>query len=74
MCSTMLGIRCVGMCGCQSGYPFFCFSAKPTQRACARDLPLDRKDGGRKVREKPEGHSQQKGAEETSRQNRLVRR
>ena len=33
---------------CQSKDPFVCFGAKPTQRACARDLPRDRK----KTREK----------------------
>ena len=39
----MLGIRCVGVGECQSEDPFVCFGAKPTQRACARDLPQDRK-------------------------------
>ena len=40
---TVLGIRCVGVGECQSEDPFVCFGVKPTQRACARDLPLDRK-------------------------------
>ena len=43
MCNTMLGIHCVGVCGCQSDDSFVCFGAKPTQRACVRDLPRDRK-------------------------------
>ena len=50
----MLGIRCVGVCGCQSDNPFVCFGAKPTQRAFAWDLPRDRK----KTRE---GRSQRRG-------------
>ena len=43
----MLGIRCVGVWGCPSDDPFVCFRAKPTQRACARDLPRDRKRKGK---------------------------
>ena len=43
MCDMMLGIRCVGVGECQSEDPFVCFGAKPTQRACVRDLPRDRK-------------------------------
>ena len=40
----MGGIRFCGCeCGCQSEDPFVFFGAKPTQRACARGLPLDRK-------------------------------
>ena len=36
----MGGLRfCV--CGCQSDNPIVCFGAKPTQRACARDLPQE---------------------------------
>ena len=47
LCDTMLGICCVGVCECQSENSFVCFGAKPTQRACARDLPWDQKDEGR---------------------------
>ena len=69
----MGGIRfCV--CGCQSENPFVCFSAKPTQRACARDLPRDQKDEGSEVREKTEESSQQKGAAEIIRDERPVKR
>ena len=69
----MDGIRfCV--CGCQSENPFLCFCAKPTQRACARDLPRDRKDKGKKVREKIEENSQQRGAEKDSRYERSTKR
>ena len=71
MCDTMLGIRCVGVCGCQSKNSFVCFGAKPTQRACARDLPLDRKNAGRKVREKTEEGIQQKAPEEDSQEMRV---
>ena len=39
----MLGIHCVGVSECQSEDPFVCFGVKPTQRACAQDLPRDRK-------------------------------
>ena len=42
-CDTMLGIRGVGVGKCQSEDSFVCFGAKPTQRACARDFPRDRK-------------------------------
>ena len=70
----MLGIRCVGVCGCQSENSFVYFGAKPTQRACARDLSRNWKDEERKVREKRRDQSpvrieesQQKGAEENSR-------
>ena len=62
----MLGIRCVGVCGCQSEDPFVCFGVKPTQRACARD----QKDEGRKVREKIED-SQQKVQGEDSQEMRV---
>ena len=68
-CDTIDGIHFCG-CGCQSENPFVCFGAKTTQRACAPDLPWDRKDQGRKV----PGNSQQKGAEEDSRQERSVKR
>ena len=34
----MGGIR-FSVCGCQSDNPFVCFDTKPTQRACAQDLP-----------------------------------
>ena len=77
-------------CRCQSENPFVCFGAKPSQRACAWDLPRDRKDEGRKSdrtvdkgEEKKtvgmrgqsrEGNSQEKGTTETSRQNRSVNR
>ena len=62
----MLGIRCVGVCGCQSENSFVCFGAKPTQRACAQDLPRDRKDEGRKVPEKDsaEGSSRDQSTEQ----------
>ena len=46
----MGGIR-FSVYGCQSENLFVCFGAKPTQRACTRDLPRDRKDEGRKVPE-----------------------
>ena len=41
-------IRCwafisVGVGKCQSEDSFVCFGAKPTQRACARNFPRDRK-------------------------------
>ena len=69
-CDTMLGIRCVGVSGCQSENFFVCFGAKATQKACAQDLPRDRKDEGRKVPE----NSPLKGAAETSRDERTVKR
>ena len=56
---------------CQSENPFACFGAKPTQRACARDLPRDRK----RTREgMSQRSSQQKGAEEDSRQEKAAKR
>ena len=43
-CDTMGEIRFCGCgCGCKSEDPFVCFGRKPTQRACARDFPRDRK-------------------------------
>ena len=65
-CDTMGGI-CFSVCMCQSENPFVYFSAERTQKACARDLPPDRKDEGMKVREKTEQGGQQKVAEEDSR-------
>ena len=76
-------VRSVSVCGYQSENYFVCFGAKPTQRACARDLLRDRMwvKGGRKIREKtvswqrrPEEVSQQKGAEELSRLETAVKR
>ena len=45
ICGTMVGIRSVGV-GVderQSEDSFICFSAKLTQRACARDFQRDQK-------------------------------
>ena len=39
----MLGIRCMSMGECQSEGHFVYFGAQPTQRACTRDHPRDRK-------------------------------
>ena len=78
----MLGIRCVGVYGCQSEDPFVYFRAKPTQRACAWDVPRDRKRTRKwKSERKTEGDSWQErevkrwsvkrweqGREETSQQ------
>ena len=64
ICDTMGGIHFCG-CGYQSENPFVCFGAKPTQRACARDLPRDRK----KTRK---GRSQRRGKD--SRHERAVKR
>ena len=74
-CDTMGSFIFCG-CGCQSKNPFVCFGAKSTQRVGARDLPRDRKKAreGRYHRQWAWQNSQQKGAEETSRQNRSVRR
>ena len=69
---TMLGIRCVSVCGCQSENPFVCFGAKPPQRACARDLPRDQKDEGRKVQEKV-SHQKAAAAAEISQDERAVK-
>ena len=62
-----MGGICFCGCGCQSENPFVCFSEKPTQWACARDLPGDRKKTreGRSHRQWARQKSQQKGAEET---------
>ena len=61
-CDTMAGIR---FCECRrhSEDPFVYFGAKPTQRACARDLPQDRKrtNEGRSERE-TEGDNRQERA------------
>ena len=59
----MLGIRCVGMCGRQSDDLFVCYGVKPTQRACARDLPRVRK-------RRMEGRSQKRQKETVSRRER----
>ena len=71
VCDTMGGIRFCG-CGCQSENPFVCFGAKPTQRACARDLPRDRKMTweGRSQRQSAGEGSQEKWTELTSLQKR----
>ena len=71
----MDGIRFCG-CGCQTENLFVCFGAKPTQRACARDLPRDRKKmgEGRSRRQWARQNSQQKVAAETSRHERAVKR
>ena len=45
--------------GASQGIPFVCFGAKPTQKACARDLPRDRK-------RTKEGRSQGQSAGESS--------
>ena len=63
-CGTMLDIRCVGVGKCQSEDSVVCFGAKPTQRACVRDFPRDRKRTW-------EGRSQ---AEERSGENKAVGR
>ena len=44
-CGMMVGIHSVGagVGECQSEESFVCFSAKPTQRACAWDFLWDRK-------------------------------
>ena len=54
----MGGIRFCG-CGCQSEDSFVCFGTKPTQTACKRDFPQDRK----RIRE---GRSQEQLAGESS--------
>ena len=54
---------------CQSEDPFVCFGTKPTQRAGTRDLPWDQK----KTKE-GRSQSQQKWAEQGSRQERAVNR
>ena len=68
----MLDIRCFGVCACQLDkiVCIVCIGRKSTQRACVRDLPRGRKDEGRKVWERPEGHCQQKRAAETRQQER----
>ena len=38
LCDTMLGIRCVGVLGCQSEISSVCFGVKPTQKSWAQDL------------------------------------
>ena len=73
ICSLTLWVASVSVWGCQSENLFF-LGAKPIQRACARDLPCDRKDERRKVREKTEEGSQSKGAEEDSWHERAVKR
>ena len=41
---VILWVASVSLCvGASQRIPFICFGAKPTQRACARDLPRDRK-------------------------------
>ena len=65
----MLDIRCVDVGKCQSEDSSVCFGAKPTQRACTRDFPRDRK----RTREgRPE--SQQMWTEEIRAENRAVSR
>ena len=66
-CDTMGGVRfCV--CECQSGNPFVCFNARPTQKGCARDRKWTREGMSQRR------GSQQKGAEEISRLERAVKR
>ena len=62
----MLSICCVGVYGCQPENPSVCFGMKPLTRPEVGE--------GRKVREKTEEVSQQKGAEEISRLERAVKR
>ena len=64
---TMLGIRCIGVCGCQSDDPFVCFGSKPTQTACARDRKWMKE--GRS--ERGQNESQQKVPGEDSEQMRV---
>ena len=75
-CDTMSGIRFCGCgCGCQSEDPFVCFGAKPTQRACARDLPRDRKRTEQsRTEESRERKKKQQSTELGSRQNMTVGR
>ena len=63
MYDTTLGIRCVGMGKCQSEDSFFCFGAKPTQRACMRDFLRGRKNT---VRESTEVNRRDQGREQDS--------
>ena len=76
-CDTMLGIRCVGVCGYQSDNSFVYLCAKPTQRACTRDLPRDRKDEGRNAPEKKdsiERSSRDQSTEQAGREMRIGQR
>ena len=75
LCDMMLGIRCVGVCGCQSEDSFVHHGAKPTQRACVRDLPRDQKKTreGRSQRDSQEMRVGKKGDQLTKSERRLLR-
>ena len=60
-CVTMLGIRRVGVYGCQSDDPFVCFGAKPTQR------PVHETGSGR-GKEGPKEDRRRESAEERRRE------
>ena len=72
----MDGIRFCG-CGCQSENPFVCFGVKPTQRACMRDLPWDRKwtrEGRSKRGQKDTGRRRDQSTEQISQEMRVGQR
>ena len=58
-CGTGGGIRFCGW-GCQSEHPFVCFSVKPTQKTCARDLPWNQENAVKRREQGREETSQQK--------------
>ena len=60
------------MCGCLPNDPFVSFGAKPTQRACTRNLSRDRKWTREGRSERGQKDSQKKGTKEDNRQKRSV--
>ena len=65
-CDTMLAIHCVGVGECQSEDLFIYFGAKPSKKACSRDLPRDHKwtKGGKVPGVNREGGRTEKEAEQ----------
>ena len=76
LCDMVSDIRSVGVGvgDCQSKDPFLCFGAKPTQRACTRDLPRDRKRT-RECKDRERGRHQKRAVdrrEQRSKQNMMM--